>query len=520
MPACLFIPVLLTSCAYLQGVSNQNNLLQSQQNDPRQNTVKHLVERDTFFVYGRLTGPSLGKDRHALAIAALSDKYRHDEIVDVNHLGKVGSFYGLNLPEGAYRLLVLEDKDRDGVFRETEVVGQRTLDLQALSDRGKIVGRIDIRLDQTVSLALPELAIPAAEPPAAQSSLFYPKGTIRSLDDPIFSRRMATLGMYDPAAFLEDAPMMFYALEEDTFYKIPVIFVHGIGGSPVEFQSIIDRLDRRRYKPWFFYYPSGMDLQQLADMFYEIFLSGKAVKRGTFDMVIVAHSMGGLVVREALNRYQGNATENRVRLFVSLASPFGGLSSARAAVDHAPLVLPAWRNLSPTGSFIQQLFRNPLPGPVEHHLIYAYRNSGEADDSDGVVPVYSQLPASATGKIAGQYGFRATHTGILGDPAGIEKVIDLIRRVKNVFPEEHLDYLARGGFTVELDNSYTPLEKFMIRSIGLYLRALDTGELKPVPLSSHFLAVAHGSEIPKYDVETAWLKFRNDYPDLAAGTTD
>jgi len=518
--ACLIVTWSLSSCAYLQGVSKQNGLVQSQKNDPSQNTAKHLVERETYFVYGRLISPTLVTDHHALAIAALSDKYQHNEIVDVNHLGKVGSFYGLNLPEGGYRLLVLEDKNQDGIFRETEVVGQQTLDLQVPSDHRKVVGHVDIRLDHPIKSPLPQLAIRALEPPAARSSLFYPKGTIRSLNDPIFSRQMATLGMYDPAAFLENAPMMFYALEEDTFYKVPVIFVHGIGGIPGEFQQIIDSLDRRRYKPWFFYYPSGMNLKQLADMFYEIFLSGKAVQRSTFDMVIVAHSMGGLVVREALNRYQGKGKENRVRLFVSLASPFGGLSSARNAVDYAPLVLPAWRDLSPTGAFIQQLFRKPLPAPVEHHLVYAYRNTGEPDDSDGVVPVYSQIPASARDKISGQYGFHATHTGILQDPAGIEKVIDLIARVKNLFPDDQLDYLSRGGFAVELDGHYTMMEKHWIQSMGLFLRALASGNLKPAPGDSHFLAVVRGTETPVNEAETAWLKFRKDYPGLAAGTAD
>jgi uncharacterized protein YifE (UPF0438 family) len=331
---------------------------------------------------------------------------------------------------------------------------------------------------------------------------------------------MATLGLYDPAAFLENAPMMFYALEEDTFYKVPVVFVHGIGGIPDEFRHIIDSLDRRRYKPWFFYYPSGMDLKKLADMFYEIFLSGKVVQRGTFDMVIVAHSMGGLVVREALNMYQGNEKETNIRVFISLASPFGGMSSVRAAVEYAPLVLPAWRDLSPTGPFIRQLFRNTLPAPLEHHLIYAHKNAGGPDDSDGVVPVYSQLPASATGKISGQYGFHATHTGILQDPAGVEKVIDLIARVKNLFPDEQLDYLSRGGFAVELDGHYTLLEKHWIQHMGVFLRALASGNLKPTPGDSHFLAVVHGSETPVNEAETAWLKFREDYPDLAADALD
>lgn len=67
---------------------------------------------------------------------------------------------------------------------------------------------------------------------------------------------------------------MFYALEEDEAHKIPVVFVHGIGDSARAFEPIISQLDRDRYKPWFFYYPSGGDLDQLAGLFYNLFLSG------------------------------------------------------------------------------------------------------------------------------------------------------------------------------------------------------------------------------------------------------
>jgi hypothetical protein len=56
---------------------------------------------------------------------------------------------------------------------------------------------------------------------------------------------------------MERAPMMFYALEEDLGYKVPVVFVHGIDGSPRDFAEIVARLDPTRYRPWFFFFPPG-----------------------------------------------------------------------------------------------------------------------------------------------------------------------------------------------------------------------------------------------------------------------
>jgi pimeloyl-ACP methyl ester carboxylesterase len=132
--------------------------------------------------------------------------------------------------------------------------------------------------------------------------------------------------MYDPASFFEQAPTTFYALEEDLGYKIPVVFVHGIAGSAREFEFFIGRLDRLRYKPWFFHYPSGGDLGRLAELFYQIFLSGEVYQSDGMPMIIVAHSMGGLVVREAINKYEGKASENQVHLFViCIETPYRNL---------------------------------------------------------------------------------------------------------------------------------------------------------------------------------------------------
>jgi len=92
------------------------------------------------------------------------------------------------------------------------------------------MSHVDIELMGTTLTAWAE-TIPMPDFIETKQSLYYPAGTIRSLDDPIFDEKISTLGMYDPASFLEYAPTMFYALEEDVVHKIPVVFVHGIGGS-------------------------------------------------------------------------------------------------------------------------------------------------------------------------------------------------------------------------------------------------------------------------------------------------
>jgi len=510
---------LLSSCAYLESVSRQEELQQQQLTSPRQYNVKHLLTRQTYFVYGQLKNGQKEKSRNSLVVVALSNKYKQNEIVDINHRSRLDSYYALTLPEGSYQLLVLEDSNRDNIYSENEIIAQHHLVLDAQIYPDKVVGNVDIQLPQTSIPIVQKLAVPVSTAHNTQRSLFFPKGTIRKIEDPIFSERIATLGMYEPAAFMESAPMMFYALEEDTPHKVPVIFVHGIGGTTKEFQAILNRLDRKRYKPWFFYYPSGMDLNQLAKLFYNIYLSGKVVKKNPSETVIVAHSMGGLVVREALNLYQGNELENRVKLFITMASPLGGLESAQTGVEQAPLVLPAWRGLAPGGEFIRNLFRHPLPSHMQYHLLYAYLGTGDREDTDGVVPVQSQLSAPAVKASSAQYGFKTGHAEILQDSAAIDTVLELTGRVKSYFPEEHVRYFNKGGFDVELDNAYSDLEKRMIHAFGMYLRALANGKLKPVPINQSFLDGINGRSKQADHTASAWIKFRKDYPDLAVVKT-
>lgn len=120
---------LLSSCAYLENVSRQNDLIQSQETNPQQHNLKHIIERDTYIVYGRLLKDTLKDSQHSLAVAALSDRFRQNEIVVVNHLGKVNSYYGLNLKGGKYQLLMLEDKNHDNRYRQNEIITEYNLTL-------------------------------------------------------------------------------------------------------------------------------------------------------------------------------------------------------------------------------------------------------------------------------------------------------------------------------------------------------------------------------------------------------
>ncbi len=511
----LLLPAMLAGCTYLTNVSKQSGYSAQQATAPRQRVYKHLIAGDKYFVFGTLDhGGRLPPV--PMAVIAVSNLYQDGELVDENHLARPGSYYGLNLPAGDYWLLVVCDLNRDGFYDMTEVVSGRKLSVGPDAAPDKVLAGFDLDLDVKPPRCEGALRLPVQRETARVESLFFPKGTIRALDDEIFSPAMSTLGMYEPAAFIEKAPMMFYALEEHAGYKVPVVFVHGIGGSARDFADIVAHLDRSRYQPWFFDYPSGESLDQLGAMFYKLFLSGKVIPVGEMRLVIVAHSMGGLVVREAFNRCTGAKRENRVARFITIASPLGGHPGARNA-GRAPLVLPSWRDLSPESDFIKRLHRRPLPKDLQYQLLYTYRDAraiklGEA--SDGVVPLSSQRPPAAQVEAAVQRGFNDTHTGVLTDPEAIGWIVASIGEVKSIFPEDHLRELAKGGYAVELGPDYTPLEQYIIHNIAHYIEALLSGTITPIdPIQVHFLQAARGKTAPTNDAERAWVKFTRDYPD-------
>ena len=513
---CFFTVVSLTSCTYMKYVSVHAEYERIQKAKPAQKNLKHMIDQENYYVVGSTTSGSCDCYSYPMSIAAYSNRYKRFERVDTMHFASSGTHFGLNLPAGNYELLVFADKNRNQLFERAEVVGRRSIALGAEESPENVLTDVEIELALPVEVEGIE-TFEVLEPAEFKKSYFFPGTAIRSLNDRIFDQGISTLGMYDPAAFFEISPTGFYALEEYSPFKIPVIFVHGIGGSAREFKSIVEQIDRRRFQPWFFHYASGGDLDQLAELFYQIYLSGKVASMEEMPIVIVAHSMGGLVVREAFNRYKNNSRENKVAQLITIATPFMGHPGAAMGEKHGIIVLPAWRDLNPENDFMKNLYRKPLPADTQYNLIYAYQNKKAlkfGENTDGVVPLSSQLRSEAQEEAREQFGFNNTHTGVLQSEKLIAYIQKHINALLELFPEAHLKLLDEGGFDVAMEG-YSPTSQHIIRVMGKYLAALTTGEITPLTASlQQFTEVAKGQKSASSRIEKDWLKFIREYPEL------
>lgn len=244
------------------------------------------------------------------------------------------------------------------------------------------------------------------------------------LDSPSFMERNGRKGLWQPLEFVREKRGGVYLLEPYDAGRIPVLFVHGAGGTPQDWRYFIAKLDRSRYQAWVYYYPAGLPIDMSA-AWLDSFIGVLHRQYGFRQLAIAAHSMGGLVARRFVAMHGEGAGPRYETLLVTFATPFGGVPLARLASSLGSYALPSWRDLAPGSAFLRALHAQPLPVSVQHHLFFGYRGDGDAFDSDGVISVASQLGAKA----ARSHGFRTDHTDILEDAAVFKRFAGLLTAI-------------------------------------------------------------------------------------------
>ncbi len=269
-------------------------------------------------------------------------------------------------------------------------------------------------------------------------------------------------------------------------HRIPVVFVHGLLSSAAVWQNVANSLIRdpeirRNYEFWVFEYPTGKPIGFSALRLREDLAAAEAKYQLTEGLVLIGHSMGGLLCRmqvtdsrralwdktfkdqaEALDRkipdaslmkrtliFRANPSIKRV-IFIATphrGSPLasGGIGAfavrlIRFSVDvleaiernalHAlgigqpirkTLFPTSIEGLSPKSPLLIAL--NDLPIQAPHHSIIGDRGRGNTpNSSDGVVPYWSSHLTSAKSEVIVPYGH-----GAMDDPQAIAEIRRILR---------------------------------------------------------------------------------------------
>ena len=323
------------------------------------------------------------------------------------------------------RFFAFADLNRDLVFQETEPHGW--------ADGGRA---FDPDVEGTEDIRIVIRSGAAAGPPAPTAlvgvsldnhlnNYVRPAiGTVTRLGSPLFSTARARQGLWLPYEFVEEGGAGIHFLEPYDPDRIPVLFVHGINATPRDFATMIGALDADRYQAWVLSYPTGLSLSWVARGMYQ-FLDALHRQYRFRKLHVVAHSMGGLVSRGAINLCAQNQSCGYLRSYTTISVPWAGVDSARNGVKWAPTAVPVWHDLDPHGDYITTLFDTGLPEGLPWHLVFGYRHDNvfSAESSDGVIKLTSQLRHEAQATATSVRGFDEGHVSILDNPSVVAQVL-------------------------------------------------------------------------------------------------
>jgi len=346
--------------------------------------------------------------------------------------------YSFFVSPGEYQVAAFEDRNQNRHHDPGEPAGAWGRPDTIVVSLGEDSRARDERLaDLDFSLEAGPFPLPEVdssfEKSTRMSASLFKLGVLAGWGDPIFDDAHGGTGFWKPLTFLKQQGIGIYFMQPYQPGKIPILFVHGASGTPRGWRTLAESLDRERFQPWVFYYPSGLRLDQITDALNEM------VKRLQLDygfdrMGVVAHSMGGLVSRGFIIRHLVEDGLGTVKAFVSISTPWGGVEMAAKGVENAPAAIPSWHDVAPQSDYIRRIFADPLSPKVPHTLIFGYRGDCSLfmANNDGTVEVSSELDLRAQDDAAVVLGLNEDHMSILTS----KKTIAYLRQaLDSAFPQ-------------------------------------------------------------------------------------
>ena len=404
--------------------------------------------------------------------------------------------YELMVGQGNYYVFAYWDKNSNLIYDAGEPAGQYGDPKVVVAPAVGVVYDIDVVIpEEGRNIEIPNGKIISSDKPQKLHS--RQAGDITDLDDERFSEEYGTKGFWEPYSFFKQFGGNIYFLKEYDPEKTPILFIHGATGTPKGWKYLVDHIDRTRFQPWFFYYPTGARIDSMA---YLLFwkLTNLQTKYQFNKIYITAHSMGGLVARSFIVNYGQQFPY--VKLFISLATPWGGDRMAEYGVQQSPVVIPSWIDMQPEGDFIKSLYRKKMDESISFYMFYGYKGSRNPfrSNNDGTITLSSVLDFRPQSEASMNYAFNEDHASILFS----KDMLTQYNAILNAFDEKDSASLQQSGGYLKVHFAYDydyegvkPRRALILRPNGkkegetvIFLENSDNGKVLGPFLSGDYLA--------------------------------
>ena len=380
-------------------------------------------------------------------IVAACSTGRRKEVAHYTVLHDSGE-YELMVEQGEYFVFAYWDKNSNLTYEADEPAGQHGHPKMVKAPAVGVVFDIDVDIPEGGrDIVIPHGSTIASVKPQKLRS--RQGGAITDLDDERFAEEYGTKGFWEPGSFFKEMGGNIFFLEEYDPEKTPILYIHGAAGTPKGWRFFVENIDRARFQPWFFYYPSG---SRLSSMSYLLFwkLINLQTKYQFNKLYITAHSMGGLVARSFIVNY--GLQFPYVKLFISLATPWGGDRMAEYGVEQSPAVIPSWIDMQPEGEFITSLYRLKMPEQTSFYMFSGHRGSRNPfrSNNDGTIALSSLLDYRPQSEAKMHYAFNEDHASIVLS----KDVLAQYNTILNEFDEKQGASLNRSGGYLQVNFTY------------------------------------------------------------------
>ena len=402
-------------------------------------TMETTVIVGQVFVESPINGPII-----VAAYTANEEK----EIAHYTVLHEAGE-YELAVDQGSYYVFTFIDINSNLVYDKGEPFGQYGDPKLVFVPAVGVVYDINMSLgEQNENAVISSGTI--ISPEKSDQLISRQAGAIVHLDDALFDKENGKTGFWEPVSFYKRFGGNIYFLEKYDPEKTPVLFIHGATGTPRDFEDFVNNLDTTRFQPWLFYYPSGSRLNSMSYLLYWK-LSNLQAKYQFSKIYFTAHSMGGLIAKSFIVTFGQQFPY--VKLFISLATPWGGDSMAEYGVEQSPLVIPSWRDMQPNSDFIKSLYAVKLPETTRFYMFYGYKGSSMPFQSndDGTIDLSSLLDYRSQSEAKKVFAFNENHVSILSSLEAIQQYNSLL----NAFEDQQNEINPQAGGYIKIHFDYT-----------------------------------------------------------------